>query len=432
MSKKESVFNLISIIVLGGLFLYFGSRAVYWFVYELGEAKNRDNSAAYYVINDNEKTDSENGLFEVDGSYYFKGETENNYVTIGGALYRILSINENNEMKLVLDDVAASFMWGDDLNYEESNINNWLGEDGEYYDNLIDPEKYLVKTKFTVDNLSDGELTTGEEVFSNYVTTLSITDYENAGAEESYLNNGKYFWLTDTSDGENLYVDANGLILIDSTFGSYGVRPVITLKSDVIRLRGEGTKTNPIYIDTKEDTTYINTYITLGDDTYKVFDEEENILKLGKTESIANVTKTYSSISTKYDITDETSLAYYLNNEYLNSLSYAGELEMCTFNTGVVNNETGNKYDGIFSETTDAKVGLFSAFDYNNNDLEDYFYLTNTGLVSEVAYVKSENGLLKKSQISEEKVIVPVVCLNKDKIVDGVGTDYSPYTIVKE
>ncbi len=429
MGKKEKIFNVISFLIIGVLAIYYGGRAVYWFIYELSEAQNRDNTAAHYVINDNEIVDEGDGLYRAKDTYYFAGNPENNYVTLGGATYRILSINENNEMKLVLNDVAASFMWGEENSYSSSNVDVWLGDSGVYYDTLIEAEKYLSKTKFTEDVLSDGSLEVGDKLFEEYVTTLTVSDYETAGGSDSFLNNEKYFWLIGKSNENNLYVNSSGVISEYTTSESYGVKPVITLKGDVIRLRGEGTLSNPIYIDTKDDMTYINSYVTLGTDTYKVFEENEDILKLVKTDSIAGVLKPYGTLNTNFDLSDATSLAYYLNNDYLNSLSYATSLSDCTFNTGVISEEKGFNYSNILEETIVAKVGIMNIFDYNNNDIENYFYLTNTGLGSDTAYVKSENGLLKKDLITSEKEIVPVICLNKDKIIDGVGASYSPYTV---
>lgn len=71
------------------------------------------------------------------------------------------------------------------------------------------------------------------------------------------VNNGVY-WLsnpqsseTETNDTYNRVVGSNGKInTISSTGSANGVRPVISLKSDVIYSSGDGSMANPYVINT--------------------------------------------------------------------------------------------------------------------------------------------------------------------------------------
>ncbi len=437
LGKKEFVFNLISIIILGILAIYFGSRAVYFAVEEYKERENYDKSLAQAIINSNSIATEGNGLYQDENGYYFHGEITNNYVTFNNINYRILSINNDKELTLISDDVVSSFMWGNDFSYENSNIYNWLNKtdilnSGVFYD-LVLEDKYLVNQTYEISKLNDNKLEETDDAGETLINILSADEYIKSGGKESFINNEKYFWILGTDSNENnLYVDTSGNIKADTTGGSYGVKAVITLNKDVVLLRGKGEVDNPYVIQTTEDT-YINEYVKLGEDVYKVFEENDGILKLVQTNPIMQndefLTKPYGVVNSKFNLSENGNIASYLNNEYLNNLSYKESLVECSFEVGLINDDNSHAYSEIYSDIVTAKIGLLNIFDYNNTNLSDYYYLNYTGHVSDTAFTKTDLGYLKKTQIDESKNVVPVVCINKEIIADGVGSDYSPYTV---
>ena len=72
---------------------------------------------------------------------------------------------------------------------------------------------------------------------------LTYKEYVQALGNESYLNNGTYYWLMSTS-AQNYYVFTEGGVSSE-TNGYYGIRPVITLKDNVKVVSGNGTKEDP-------------------------------------------------------------------------------------------------------------------------------------------------------------------------------------------
>ncbi len=434
LGKKEKIFNIVSVVILGGLAIYFGSRAVYYALEEHKARQNYDKSLAQAIINVNPLAQSGDGLYKDPDGYFFKGNIENNYVSFNNIEFRIMGMTNNNELILVSEDNVSSFMWGNDLNYEDGNINNWLDKtdkehSGVFYNLLPIDGKYLLDQNYTVSQLDGNELTDTDESGSGLVTLLSAEDYIKAGGDNSYINNETYYWLMGVDeDGNNLYVDEDGKIDADTTYGSYGVRAVITLEKDVILLRGKGEEDNPYIIQVEGEPSYINTYVKLGENTFKVIDETDGTLKVASLEALSE-TKSFSNSNTKYNPGDKNNIGYYLNNDYYNNLVYKDKLVDCTFNTGLVNDDSNNDFTKIYGEVNTYKVGMLNIFDYTNTSAEDYFYLTYNGHVSDVAYVNSGLGYLQKVQVTESKNIVPVVCIDKSSITDGVGAEYSPYVV---
>jgi hypothetical protein len=84
-------------------------------------------------------------------SYYFYHDTEDNYLMYSNLLWRIVKINEDNSILMVLDSPITDLAFGVDKKYEDSSIIEWLNKgDSEYSGvfekKLNDRSKYLVKT----------------------------------------------------------------------------------------------------------------------------------------------------------------------------------------------------------------------------------------------------------------------------------------------
>ena len=92
-------------------------------------------------------------------SYYFRGDIRNNYVNFANKLWRIVKINEDGSVKLVLNDTLETtsnfyetekeLAVEEKLNFSKSPImialNNW------YNENLSSFDKYLINTKYCID-----------------------------------------------------------------------------------------------------------------------------------------------------------------------------------------------------------------------------------------------------------------------------------------
>ena len=491
MSKGEFIFNFVSLVFMLGVALYFGGRSLYFYSKQNVKTKEEAMTVNGLVVQNNSIVNgTTDGLHQDNDGYYFKGNVTNNYVVFQNRLFRIVRVNNDNTVKLVSEDFAASFMWGDNYNYKDSNVQVWLNKtdkerSGVYYDTIVNLKKKLVKTEYSEDILKDGKIITLEELNKekeeekkkleeekkkeeetkeedkkttkkestkkttkkeekeeetevkkekDYVTILTVKDYTLANGKSSYLNNGKMFYLLGLNeDNENLYVEEDGSIQSTDSYSGYGIRPVITLKKNTEVVGGNGTKEDP-YVVKSSDKNYIDSYVKLGDDTWKVSSIDGDSLKLylnGYLKSGGQeVVRNYSVYNSIYNPDDWTNIGSYLNNDYVNSLPYQGSLIKCSFYTGEISDDAGYGYINIYNKAMGVRVGLLNIFDYvSNNELSDYFHINQTSEVGSMQYNRYSNGLLEEADVRDVKHIVPVVCINKNSIKTGDGTLNNPYKV---
>lgn len=434
-TKKEFFFNFISLIVIIGIGIYFGYRSLYYYSKQNMAHKGNNQNLSEVIITSNKLITEGDGFHRDKEGYYFKGNVNNNYVSFSNRMFRVIRVNSDGSIKLITNDTVASFMWGDESSYQKSNLRNWLEKtkeehSGVYYDTIPNINKFLVKTDYSIDKLDNDKVTKSGEIKSDYVTTLSLNDYITANGKNSYLNNGKiYYLLGKGSDKSNLYIEDDGTIAESDNLSGYGVRAVITLKKDTVSLYGNGTVDNPYTINQKKDTNYVDSYIKLGNDIWKVYKEENESLRLVKTDYIKNKDKEFkyrfSEEINSFNLEDWNGLAVYLNNSYLNSLGYKNLLESKEYYIGEISPDTSYSYKNIYKDKITCKVGLLNMFDYDNTD-HDGFYLINT-LQGGMQYIKYNNGLIGESEITEAKHVVPVISINKKIIKSGKGTKDNPY-----
>ena len=508
MGPIEFLFNFISLVFMLGVALYFGGRSLYYYSKQNVKIKAEAMTVNGLVVQNNDIVkDNSDGLHQDSEGYYFKGKVENNYVMIDNRLFRIMRVNNNDTVKLVSEGYAASFMWGENPNYKDSNVQNWLNKtekehSGIYYNTINNIEKRLVKTEYSEDILRDGKIITLEEFNKEkeeeakkleeekkkaeeakeeekkeevkeekktskkttktedkktskkkddktdekekeepevkkdkeYVSLLTVKDYTLANGMSSYLNTGKMFFLLGLNDeNENLYVEEDGSIQSTDSLAGYGIRPVITLKKNTVVVSGSGTKDDP-YIVKNDGTNYVDSYVKLGEDIWKVSGIEGDNLKLylnGYLKENGNeVVRNYSSYNSIYDLGDWTNVGNYLNNGYVNSLSYQGVLTNCNFYTGEISDDAGYSFANIYNKTVNTRVGLLNIFDYvSNNDLSDYFHTNLTSEIGSMEYNRYASGLLEEADVRDTKHIVPVVCINKNSIKNGEGSLNNPYKV---
>ncbi len=440
LNKKEFIFILLSLIIVICIGIYFGTRSFYYYSKQNTKLKKESITLAGNILANNKVTKEETGLHQDKDGYYFKGKVENNYVKFANRYFRIIRINNDNTTKLISEDNASIFMWGDDTAYKNSNLNIWLTKteneySGIYYDTIPETKQFLTRTKYSEDNLLDEKVKEGKKEYQDHITTLTINDYIKASGKNSYLNNNKYFWLIGhDKENMNLYVDEDGNVESGANYESFGIRAVVTLKKDIKTISGDGTIDNPYIIDQEGKTNYIDQYVKLGNDIWKVYQDKNDILKLSLSGYIQDKTGellyNYSKTTSEFNPLDRYNVAYYLNKNYYSSLSYNTLLSESTFYTGEVSNETGLKYLNIYNNSINNKVGLLNIFDYNTNTLlNDYYFINTTSTVGSIAYVYNNLGLLEEEKVTEVKHVVPTISIKRNLIKSGDGTIENPYVV---
>lgn len=441
LGPKEFLFNFFSLVLMIGVGVYFGYRSLYYYSKQNQKIQAEAQTLNGIIIQNTPVVTGDSDGFHHDTlGYYYKGQITNNYVSFGNRLFRIMRINEDSSVRLISENAAAVFPFGNTSNYSDSNIRSWLEDleiehTGFYSKTLPSIQDFLVKTEYQEDLLKDGVVESSDFVLSEYVTTLTVTDYILANGMNSYLNTGvMFFLLGHMEDGSNLYIEEDGSIQSCNNYEGYGIRPVITLKPNSVVASGSGTKEDPYLIDQTGKTTFVESYVKLGDDTWKVFSQEDGILKLSYNGYAkiggAEIAISYSQKGSFYDIMSPENIGYYLNNDYLSSLPYQDILVSFDSWTGEVSEDRGYHYPNMYADSVNAKVGLLNIFDYIANPyLTDYYHCNTASDVGSMQYITYSNGLLGESDVREIKHVVPVVAIFSSSITGGSGSEADPYVV---
>ena len=180
--------------------------------------KNSDNEvksvgvAIYSAYQNSIKTigQTEDGLYDIDDEYVFKGINPNNYVSLNGkegnttrtTSWRILSINKKtNTVKLISATPIATNAWDsfEKITFKDSSLNGLLlskvSENGvAYYTSKIINNDYSIgvipSSEFSTDALKSvlNDTNAVDNKSSQKVGTLSVLDYVNASASNCYSN----------------------------------------------------------------------------------------------------------------------------------------------------------------------------------------------------------------------------------------------------
>lgn len=223
-------------------------------------------------------------------AYYFRGNVNNNYVKMGDFLFRIVRINGDGTIRLVLDDSIGNYEYNTNGMIPEQGmpslaylgntsligvLNGWVDK------NLSEYNAYLVNGDYCTDSdfsyvinesnysrayeriyVDNAPLLSCSSVYTGKVGLLSVDEVVYAGAYRNNINK-KYYLYNEkieesyfTSTG--LFYNASNMTIINvNSNGSIGdgltvnekaaVRPVINISS-ASKVNGEGTKDNPYVI----------------------------------------------------------------------------------------------------------------------------------------------------------------------------------------
>lgn len=416
MSRKkkrllENIFNIISILFIIGCFVFYGYRLIkYYKIFNPKETELNGGLLSISIPKNSSIVTSGNGLYHIGGSYIYKGNVDNNYITFSGLTFRILKMNYGSTVELVLDEPIVSLAWNDTLvNYDKSELNRYLNEE------FI---KYLNKDLLTTSNVClDAMNEIGSKECENklenvYVKTLDINTYLNTINETSYINEqDDYIWLSDRNETMAWHINGYN---ISTSFPNnyYGVLPVITLDMDVELISGTGTKDDPYRIDAKKEYA-LGSYVELDKDIWRIIETNEKTITISLDGELDKLMAFGSNSS--FDPNAQGSLAYYLNNDYYDSLTYK--------NIIIESNYSQTNYSKN-TEKFAAFVSIPTITTPKFGDSENQYYLLNS-FDENTMFVYSNNLSTCKNSLA--KSIKPVITIAKDSLKNGDGTKENPY-----
>ena len=428
----QKVFCFISFLFIFSCCIFYGTRFLKLFIENKKDEISEKNSLAKVLKESNEKNEN---FKSVNGQNYFTGDEEKNYLLFSNILWRIVKLNDDNSLTVISDKAITSLAFGKSESYIDSEIYNWLNKTDKEYSGILEKalnKDYLQKTvtcASKIDELTNTPCT--EENNDNYFTLLSVADYLNVGSKDSYLANEEYFYLSNmTTENKTWYIDDAGNGKIGTGNDIIGIRPVITIKANADYISGDGTKDNPYTIE-KENSLF-GSYVKLGDEVWRVYEINDTTLRLMLNDYLkvngSNLTYRYSNSSSYHNDTASGSIAYYLNKDFLNSLSYKDKIKEIKWPNGYYNSTTDYDYTNALKAEVDTKVALMSVGNiFLNPDLYNYFTMTGSKEKASMVYIVTEDKRIYPRQIGSSVNVVPTISIDKSILTKGNGTKDSPF-----
>lgn len=418
---KEKIFNIISIVFIIVFISYFGFRT--YSAYKVSTKVIDDTYITDRLINSISKYDTTNPLNKDNDEYIFKGKVNNNYIKYQGYLWRIMKINSNKELVLVMDEI---------LTYLPKNTSlHWLNNTNEFTINY----ELLTNTNQCIDNFDNIDNSSCNDTNNNYIVgQLSIDDYIKIGGNKSYLNNGTNFWTSNSYDENNSwYISEDGLISYSDNNIKHGIRPIITLKNNIKLISGNGTIDNPYIIEERTIKTLKDSlqgeYISYNNEIWRIMYNRNNSIKIINTDYIKNNNKNIEYFfDNKTNQIDTSKLITYLNTTYIKNLQNKEYLTKGEFYTGTYYKENIN-YTNSYKNKIINYIGIPSLNEPYIYDLDNIF-LSNPSNIDNLTIYSINNNNLYEDSISSIRYIRPTLYLKDNiTITSGIGTIDNPYIL---
>lgn len=405
--KLQTSFCIISSLFIIICCIFYGMRLIkYYKIYnpksESGEVLMTLSSS---ITSSSSIVYEGDGLYINQGNYVYKGKNVDNYLLFSDMLFRIVKINSDKSIDIVLDEYINKMEFDEkNNNYLESSIFNYLNEN--FLNNLN--KDMLTTTSVCTDIVNNiNSITCNLVDNTSYIKLLGLSDFLNSfNDDNSYLiKDDEYVWLYNAFDSGIWHTKGINVSHSDSN-NLFGIKPVITLKNSTILEKGDGSLNNPYQIVMKEEnnTIHVGTYLDIYDDIYTVYEIGEDYYKLQSNKVLSEIMM-FDKTTNEYS---DSSIKTYLENDYLASLSYGNLL-------------TEVNWNGF-----DSKVGMLTRNDLKfNSSLENYYLLDKK---DDELYLY--NGSLISSEPSAKRNIRPCIAISKDfKIISGNGSLVAPYIV---
>lgn len=237
------------------------------------------------IIDDNPIVTSGNGLYLANNKYIFRGENINNYVDFANKKWRIIKIDDDSDITLLLDENLDSVIWDDRYNSDKNSslginnfsvsrikdtLNNLYNSDDLFND---EQKKFLSSKSVCIDKIGEDDNIDLGYTCSSYdenlnIGLMDIRDYINASIDSScnsindnQCQNYNYLasmessksWWTITGDSSNTskvyYIESFGYISNKNAISMSYIKPTVYINKNVMYISGDGTKDNPYIIE---------------------------------------------------------------------------------------------------------------------------------------------------------------------------------------
>lgn len=429
----RKIFCFISFLFLLSCCIFYGTRLIKLYL-ENQEERNSETNTLAKVIRDN--NNNSNNFKEINNIEYFINNPDNNYILYSNLLWRIIKINEDNSITLISDKSLTSLAYGKSLSYEDSYIFKWLNQTNDEYSGILEKhlnnkELYLQQTNTCLDTINELDNKECQNIDNkNYLSLLSTTDFINIGNKESFVINNENFYLGNTTDElEVWFVDNEGKITTNNGLDIIGVRPVITIKSNIEYLEGTGSIDNPYTIE--KEIGLFGSYVKLDNQLWRIYQVNETEVRLILNDYLKTNNKNfeyiYSNISSYHNDYKQGSIAYYLNNDFLNNLSYKDKIKEVSWSNGYYGTSSNYDYQQSLENTIKTKVATISIGDIILTDnLDNYFTLTGTKNKGTTIYTLNKDKTISTKNIQSKNYIIPTISIDTNLLTKGTGSYDNP------
>ena len=248
------------------------------------ECKNdyKEQTISEKLLVDNSIVTTDAGLYKMGDNKVFRGEYVNNYLKLGDLTFRIVKVNSDNTLTLVINNYNQnhSSVWDDRYNTtvdRSDGINDFSVSRAKeklnrllsvtYSDDILSKAlnyDYCVGSRSISSTDNSGGIECSS-LYRNYISLLTVYDVINASLDSNctsiekskscqnynYLDNyGNSYWLITPVDGttNKVYYYDDGSI--NSAFASTSkyLRFVITISGNEVYNSGAGTQSDPYLI----------------------------------------------------------------------------------------------------------------------------------------------------------------------------------------
>lgn len=209
---------------------------------------NQDTNCVISFMDDGRKELSYNNLNTVNDntgiSYYYSGDANNNYVNLNDSLYRIVRINGDGTIRLILDNSIGVSSYGN-INYDNSSVSTLLNE---WYRMNFYGEDYLVSKDYDNNIYYEDDVDSSDLISIDgfKIANVGLLSVKEAGLiyneTINYTGSAIGFYLMNNNGDDKVYALKNGRVEAVLPSEELEIRPVINVKGNLI---GEGTKDSP-------------------------------------------------------------------------------------------------------------------------------------------------------------------------------------------
>ena len=401
--KIQTIFCIISIIFILSCCFYYGRRLIKYYKIYNPKSENGETlvNLASSIITSSSIVYEGDGLYISGGNYLYKGTSVNNYIIIDNMLFRIVRINTDKTIEVILDDYINKIEWNDEITeFSKSNISKYLEDK---FLNIVD-KSLFVKSSICSDVVPElSEITCEKQESNTYVKLLGISDFLNSMSNsKTYLvKDNEYLWLYNYGKNNVWHTTGNSVSNSLPT-KMYGVKPVLTLKNSTVLISGDGSINNPYQISENKNEIKVGSYLDINDNTYIVYEVGDDYLKVESDKVLKDII--FDKTSNDYS---KSSLKKYLDN-------YVKDL----------------KIDDLLCEVdfsnSKSKYGILSLDDLKFNDTLKNYYLSDTKDKQVYLY----NGSLLTSKVDTKRNVRYGLGLTKSlKIKSGNGSKLAPFIV---